>query len=141
MSCCVEQAILAALRDIAGTPVASENHFLIEKKTGDCYPYLVVKVETASGLRTSSAVQKIHSVEVSSYFRDAAEQQALDFKQLIEDWVMVSGCLELGACGCFCIQGPIRSQLRRVAGGVLRHSLTFRGEYSMSEAGSSSASQ
>lgn len=141
MSCCLEQALLAALREIEGTPVASENHFINDRKTGDCYPYLVVKAETVSGLRTSSAVQKISAVEILTYFRDSAEQQALDFKQLIEGWVMVPGCLELGACGCLCFQGAIRSQVRRVAGGVLRHSLTFRGEYRMSEAGSDSASQ
>lgn len=141
MSCCLEQALLAALRDIDGTPVASENHFINDRKTGDCYPYLVVKTSTSSGLRTTSGVQKISSVEILTYFRDSAEVQALEYKGLLEEWVMVPGCLELGACGCLCFQGTIGSQLRRVAGGVLRHSLTFRGDYRMSEAGSSSASQ
>ena len=49
-SCCIEDAILRALRTLQCTPVKPENHFLTVRTTGDCLPYLILNVRTQAGL-------------------------------------------------------------------------------------------
>jgi hypothetical protein len=121
------------------TPIRSENHFIGEKKCSDCVPYLVLKVDTTPGLRTTSQVQKIHTVDIKAYFRDDSPK-VYEMKELVEGVVYSPGCIELGDCGCFCLQGAGVSSIRPVAGGLNVYSLTFRGTYRRSDSVSESES-
>lgn len=138
MSCCLEQAIVDTLRGLDGTPISSDNHFIISRKCGDCLPYMTVKSSKTAGLRTTSGVQTITTVEINGYFSDASEATMLEYRDMMDAWAFVSGCISLGACGCFCSQNSARSQVTAVAGGLLRYTLTLRGDYKRDETGSGS---
>jgi hypothetical protein len=140
MSCCLESAIINALRALECTPIKSENHFILERKCSDCLPYVVINTVTTAGLRTSSAVQKNSSVTINAYFSTDKEQQAFAYRDLAEAWLNASGCLDLGDCGCFCVQGAFNSRVNPAQGGTIRYGLTFSGSYHPSEAGSLSGS-
>ena len=43
MSCCIERAVLDALRSLTCTPIKSENHFIDQRECENCVPYLVLK--------------------------------------------------------------------------------------------------
>jgi len=132
MSCCIEDAVLETLRGLNCTTIKSENHFLNEKRCSDCLPYVVVKIDTQSGLRTSSAVQKSHTVDIKAYFSDTMQKKAQEYRALVEDWLFAAGCVTLGSCGCFCQRGNASSSIRSGTGGVIVYSLVFRGTYKQS---------
>jgi hypothetical protein len=140
MSCCLETAILDTLRALDCTPIASENHFLDRRQCTDCLPYLVLKVSTSSGLRTSSGVQKRRSIDIKAYFADKMGKISRDYRDLMEAWVFSSGCLDLGDCGCFCLQTDPTSAIT-TNNGMIVYSLSFRGIYRMSESASVSNSE
>jgi hypothetical protein len=128
MSCCVERAILDALRSLDCTPIKSENHFIDQRECKDCVPYLVLKASTTAGLRTSSATQKVWTIDIKAYFDSSKKNMARQFRDLIENWLYNGGCTDLGACGCFCVTGSPASSIR-VAGSEVVCSLLFRGSY------------
>lgn len=140
MACCLETAILNALRGLDCTPIRSENHFLLERKCTDCIPYVVVRVSDTAGLRTSSAVQRVSSIEINAYFSANAEQTAFAYRKIVDDWIDTPGCVDLGDCGCFCVQGSGASRVAMSQGDLIRYSRTISGFYQPSEAGSLSAS-
>ena len=141
MSCCIEDAVLSTLRGLNCTTIRSESHFLNEKRCADCLPYVVVKVDTQSGLRTSSAVKKQHTVDIKAYFSDTMQKKAQEYRSLVEAWLFAAGCVDLGNCGCFCQRGNAVSSIRGGTGGVIVYSLVFRGTYKQSESSSDSASE
>ena len=140
MSCCLETAILNTLRALDCTPIASENHFLDRRQCKDCLPYLVLKVSTTPGLRTSSGVQKTDSVDIKAYFADKHAKIAREYKTLVEAWVFSAGCVDLGVCGCFCLQTGPTSAITTTNNGMIVYSLSFRGIYDRSESASVSES-
>lgn len=141
MNCCLETAMLNALRDLGGTPIRSDNHFDQIRKCKDCLPYLVLKVTSSAGLRTSSGLQKIHTIDISAYFSGDNEQAPREYRDLVEDWLNTDGCVELGDCGCICVQGDQSSRITAVTeSNLIRFQLTFRGVYQQAEFASASAS-
>lgn len=140
MSCCLENAVIDALRALDCTKIRSENHFLNRRKCKDCTPYAVVKVRTVSGLRTSSAVQKISTIEVSAFFNEDREQDAIEYKDLVEGLFFASECVTLASCGCFCVQGRMSSSITPAPQGLIRYSFTCQGFYRESDSDSSSES-
>jgi len=141
MSCCIEDAILDTLRALDCTPIRSENHFVGERSCTDCMPYLVMKADAQFGLRTSSGSQKVHSVDIKAYFAGDKKKQAADYRTLVEAWVFAQGCVDLGICGCFCIQGNVVSSIRPSTGSTIVYSLSFRGFYKQADSSSDSASE
>ena len=127
-TCCIEDAMLRALRTLECTPIRPENHFLTVKTTGDCLPYLVLNVRTQAGLRTSSAVQKLHSVQVLAYFAENMRSQLRQFQETVEQWLYQPGCLSLGDCGCFCVQSRGQADVT-FTDQRLRFGVTFVGRY------------
>lgn len=85
-------------------------------------------------------MQVSSSVTVNAYFHSDKEQQAFSYRDLVETWLNTPGCLDLGVCGCFCVQGAFNSRVNPASGGVIRYGLTFSGFYHPSEAGSLSGS-
>lgn len=140
MSCCIENAILDALRLLTCTPIRTENHFADRRKCTDCIPYLVLKASETAGLRTSSGTQSIWTIDIKAYFDDSKSQMARDYRDLVRTWLYGGGrCTDLGLCGCFCIQGAPSSSIRTVDKEIV-YSLVFRGSYQMAESGSASLS-
>ena len=133
MLCCLESAVLDALRALTATPIKSSNHFDGQRKGDLCLPYLVLKTGSSGGLRTSSGNFSSHSVEFNAYFSDQAEGTAKSYKTLVEAWLFAKGCLDLGVCGCFCMQGVPVSSIRPAVAGTVVYSVTFRGFYKPSE--------
>lgn len=140
MSCCIERAIIESLRSLTCTPIKSENHFIDQRECENCVPYLVLKASTTAGLRTSSAVQKLWNIEIKAYFADSKKQMARDYRDLVETWLYAATCVDLGECGCICVQGSPASSIRNTAGNEIVYSLTFRGSYSQADVASASAS-
>lgn len=138
MSCCLENAVLDALRELYCTPIRPENHFLNRRKCTDCTPYAVVKIKTVSGLRTSSKVQKISTIDLSAFFMEDREQDAIEYKNLVEWLFFTSDCVPLVLCGCFCIQGRMSSSIVPAQQGLVRYSFTCQGFYDRSGSGSES---
>lgn len=139
MNCCLEAAILDKIRALDCNPIMSENHFLDERKCTDCMPYMVLKVKTTGGLRTSSDIQKLSIIEIAAYFKDSSRSQAAAFRDMLDNMLYVRGCIDLGICGCLCQQGVPSSQMIPGAG-LIRYGVTFRGFYRPAETGSLSAS-
>ena len=129
-----------ALRDLPCSPIRSDNHFVLERKCTDCIPYVVVKSSSSAGIRTSSGVNETSLVEINAYFSADKETQAFEYQSIVKTWLNAAGCLDLGDCGCFCIQGSTTSRVNSPAGGLIRYSVTFSGRYQPSAAGSLSAS-
>lgn len=129
MTCCLEEALLAALRDLEGTPIPSGNHFVGRKKCTDCVPYLVAKFTVVSGLRTSEGAQKRNQVSVSAYFSGDKQNQLIDYRSLIEEMFFGKTCVDFGDCGCFCLQGPLRISDDYTAGNLIRLQFSFEGLY------------
>lgn len=129
MSCCIESAVIEYLRDLDCTPIRPENHFIDQRECEDCLPYLVLKASSAIGLRTSDATQKIWTIDIKAYFAETKKNAIRDYRDLVETKLYEPGCMELGACGCFCVQGPVNSSIRTVAGSQICYGLTFRGLY------------
>ena len=141
MPCCLETAILDTLRGIQGTKITPANHFVSVKGCKDCSPYLVLGVSTGAGLRTSSAVQKVHSIEINAYFKEGSRSMAIAYRDLLEDWIFSRGCVDLGVCGCFCLRNDPISAITNAAGGMVVYRLSFRGIYVSAESVSDSASE
>jgi hypothetical protein len=133
MTCCLENAVLDALRALNCTPIKSENHFVDRRQCTDCLPYLVVRTGMTAGLRTSSAVQKLNTVEIKAYFADKKRHDARDLRDLIWDWLMFAGCASLGACGCFCVQGAPTLTIQESAGNTVVLTVSFRGLYKQTD--------
>lgn len=129
MTCCLETAILDTFRGFSETPIRPENHFVNRRECKDCLPYLVLKTSTNSGLRTSDGVQKVSVVEIAAYFSDAKFGTAKQYSDLVESWLFSSGCLELGECGCLCVQGTPISSIRNGPASTLVYTVSFRGRY------------
>jgi hypothetical protein len=141
MSCCLETAILNTLRALDCTPIAADNHFVDRRQCKDCLPYLVLKTTTGQGLRTSSGTQKLDSVDIKAYFSDKMRKESRDYKSLVEAWAFAPGCLDLGECGCFCLQtGPVSAITTTNDGKMIVYSLTFRGNFKESQSASDSES-
>ena len=140
MSCCMETAILDALRGLDCTPIESQNHFVDRRTCTDCLPYLVLKTSRTSGLRTSSGLQKLIAVEVKAYFSDKSFKMARDYMDMVETWLFNRGCVDLGECGCFCLRSDLSSAITGSTGGTVVYSLTFRGVYNAAESASDSES-
>lgn len=140
MPCCLETAILDKLRSLDCTPILRENHFIDRRTCTDCVPYLVLKTSRTAGLRTSSGVQKLTSVEVKAYFSDKMHKIAREYMDLVEAWVFTRACLDLGECGCFCLRTDPASAITGPNGGMIVYSLSFRGVYNAAESASDSES-
>jgi hypothetical protein len=106
-------------------------HFIDQRECSDCIPYLVLKVGSQTGLRTSSGVQKIWVIEIKAYFSDSKRQMVRDFRDLIETWLYRGA--DLGVCGAICVTGNATSSIRNAPGSEVVYSLVFRGSYSQSE--------
>lgn len=133
MSCCLESAVLDALRGLTNTPIKPENHFDQIKKGEDCVPYLVLKTAANGGLQTSSGKNPFYNIEIKAYFSDMAEGTVKAYQASVEAWMYVRGCLNLGDCGCFCIQGIPVSSVRQAVAGIVVYSVIFRGIYKPTE--------
>lgn len=129
MSCCIEQAVLDALKALTCTPIKAENHFVNKRECKDCLPYLVLKANSTGGLRTSDVVQKIWTVSIDAYFSELKKNAVMDYRDQVETLLYEPGCIPLGACGCFCVTGSPSSSITNVAGGIIKYAVTFRGEY------------
>jgi len=138
MTCCLEIALVNALRDLPCSPIRSDNHFVLERKCTDCIPYVVVKATSTQGLRTSDGVSENNSVEINAYFSADNETQAFDYQSIVKTWLNAAGCLDLGICGCFCIQTLPTSRISPSAGGMIRYSVSFSGRYHSELVGSGS---
>ena len=112
MSCCIEAAILDALRAIPGTPIRSENHFIEVRECADCVPYLVIKTSENAGLRTSDGVQVIWTVLISAYFDGSKRNMSRNYRDLVRTWLYQYPCVDLGECGCFCLNGQSSLTIR-----------------------------
>ena len=139
MTCCLEDALLAALRGLDGTPIPSKNHFNLVRECEDCVPYLVLKNTDSPGLRTSSGTQKVSTVELNAYFSADRKYQAYQYRTMIADW-LDSGGIDLGDCGDFCVRSTGTARVAVAAGGLVRFSVTFVGVYNAVEVGSESLS-
>lgn len=134
-SCCVEDAILRALRGLECTPIRPENHFITVRTAGDTLPYLVLNVRLQPGLRTSDGVAKVHSVQVLAWFGDTMRPLLQQFQAAFEAWLYAPGCLPLGDCGCFCVQSRGQADVT-FTDGRLRYGVTFVGRYIPEDSGS-----
>ena len=94
MTCCLEDALLTALRALVGTPISSKNHFIGKRTCEDCVPYLVAKITTISGLRTTEGSQKKNSVVISAYFSSDNKQVLTAYKTLLEDMFFGQTCVD-----------------------------------------------
>jgi hypothetical protein len=141
MTCCLEFALLTALRGIAGTPIASRNHFNLVRECEDCVPYLVMKIVDSPGLRTTSGTQTVSTVELNAYFNADRKDLAYDYKSLISSWLNSSGCIDLGECGCFCVRNSGTARVAVATGGMVRYSVSFSGTYQSIAVGSGSLSE
>jgi len=142
MACCLENAVLDALRALDCTPIKSGNHFVDERQCSDCLPYLVVKTGITAGLRTSSAVQRINTVEIKAYFANKKRYDARSLRDLIAAWLLDTGCTPLGLCGCFCVQGSPTIGIQGGPGNTVVLTVSFRGLYKQTdESDSVSASE
>lgn len=139
MSCCIETAILDALRSLTCTPIKTENHFIDQRKCENCVPYVVLKASETAGLRTSSGIQIIWSIDIKAYFDSSKPQMARDYRDLVRTWLYGSRCADLGICGCFCIQGTPTLSIKAADKEVV-FSLLFRGSYNSVASDSVSAS-
>jgi hypothetical protein len=86
-------------------------------------------------------LQKKSSVEISAYFSADSETQAFEYRDIVEAWLYTSDCVDLGDCGCFCVQTSPTSRVTPVDGGMIRFNVTFSGFYQPSAVGSLSASE
>jgi hypothetical protein len=141
MTCCLEDALLAALSGLDGTPIQSKNHFNLNRDGEECVPYLVLKTTDSPGLRTSSGTQKVSTVELNAYFSADRKSTAFQYRSLIEEWLDSGGCIELGDCGCFCLRSYSAARVSQATGGLVRFSVTFVGVYNAVEVGSESLSE
>ncbi len=132
MSCCLENALIESLRALDCTKIREENHFIGRRKCTDCTPYAVVKVRNTSGLRTSSGVQKISSIEIVAFFKEDHEQDAIQYRGLVEDLFFTGDCVELVECGCLCVQGRMSSVIAPAEQGLVRYTFTCQGVYNSS---------
>lgn len=128
MSCCIERAVLDALRSLTCTPIKSENHFIDQRECENCVPYLVLKAGNTTGLRTSDGIQDIWNIDIKVYFAETKKQMARDYRDLVKEFLTVNPCVDLGACGCFCINGAITATIRNVNSEIV-YSCAFRGSY------------
>lgn len=133
MTCCLENAVLDTLRALNCTPIKSENHFLDERQCSDCLPYLVLKTGTTAGLRTTHTVQKVRTVEIRAYFANQKRHDGRTLRDLIEAWLFVGGCVSLGACGCFCVQGAPTIGIQGAPGNTVVLTVNFRGLYKQTD--------
>lgn len=133
MTCCLENAVLDTLRALNCTPIKADNHFVDERQCSDCMPYLVVKTGITAGLRTSSAVQKVHTIEIRAYFSNQKRYDARSLRDLISAWLFDGGCASLGVCGCFCLQGTPTIGIQGGPGNTVVLTVNFRGLYKQTD--------
>ena len=127
-TCCVEDAILQALRGLQCTPVRPENHFLTFKTTENCLPYVLLNVRVQAGLRTTDTIVKNYSVQVLAFFGEQMRAELRQFQDAFVQWLYLPGCLPLGECGCFCVQSRGQADVT-YTDGRLRFGVTFVGRY------------
>lgn len=131
MTCCIEDAVIDALAELAGTPIKRENLF-VNERTGDCMPYGVVRASNAPGLRTSDMIQVISTVSIQAFFSKNEPKQAQDFKSAIEELLFSSANVPLGSCGTICVRSISPSRVLPQADGLLRYEVTIVGAYAQS---------
>ena len=101
-TCCLADAWKQAILAAEGNPVDEKWIFADMKQCEDCMPYVVIKADTRSGLRTTSATQKLHFVEIRGYFASSKKTDAIRFRNNLEILLWQKGCIPLADCGCFC---------------------------------------
>ena len=139
MTCCVEDAWIAALRALDCTPVKSEGHFVLQRSGSEIVPYVVVSSTIASGLRTTDTVQRVQSVSLRGYFSVDRMQDARACQTLVEELLTCKRCVPLGDCGCFCVRSVGQSTMTPV-GTLLSVFVTVTGTFSPAEETSGSGS-
>jgi hypothetical protein len=132
MTCCVEDAWIAALRALDCTPVKSEGHFVLQRSGSEIVPYVVVSSAISSGLRTTDTVQRIQSVSLRGYFSVDRIQDAREWQGLVEALLTCKRCVPLGDCGCFCVRSVGPSQMTPV-GTLLSVFVTVTGSFMPAE--------
>lgn len=133
MTCCIEDAVKKAVQAYEGSPIRDENIFLVERiGATEKIPYCVIQVVTREGLKTSSLVQKIHSVSIQAFFLKDRVADAIAFKNTTELWLYGSNCVTLGDCGCLCVQSRGESKIVPQNDGKLRYEVSFTGTYQQS---------
>jgi hypothetical protein len=76
---------------------------------------------------------------VAAYFSASkGDVDISDFRDLVDEWVDQSGCIDLGECGCFCVIGDAPSSIAVQADDTIRYALSFSGTYSRVDSGSES---
>lgn len=100
--CCLADAWKQTILSAEGNPVKAEWIFADMKQCEDCMPYVVIKADSRSGLRTTSGTQKLHFVEIRGYFASSKKADALRFRSNLEILLWQRGCIPLFECGCFC---------------------------------------
>ena len=139
MTCCVEDAWIAALRALDCTPVKPEGHFVLQRSGSEIVPYVVVSSTIASGLRTTDTVQRVQSVSLRGYFSVDRMQDARAWQTLVEQLLTCKRCVPLGDCGCFCVRSVGQSAMTPV-GTLLSVFVTVTGTFSPAEETSGSGS-
>mgnify|MGYP006286887143 CR=1 FL=1 len=139
MTCCVEDAWIAALRALDCTPVKSEGHFVLQRSGSEIVPYVVVSSTIASGLRTTDTVQRFQTVSLRGYFSVDRMQDARAWQTLVEELLTCKRCVPLGDCGCFCVRSVGQSAMTPV-GTLLSVFVTVTGTFSPAEETSGSGS-
>jgi hypothetical protein len=140
MSCCLENAVLDALRALDCSSIRPENHFLNVRQCTDCVPYLVLSVTRQQGLRTSEGVQFRDAIAISAYFKGAHGAKIREYRDLVEEWMSSSDCIELGDCGCLCVVNVARSVISVTSNGLLRYQAQFTGRYNAVSSANSESS-
>ena len=93
----------------------------------------MLKTGITAGLRTSSAVQQIRTVEIKAYFANQKKYDARSLRDLIAAWLMVGGCVSLRVCGCFCVQGSPTIGIQGGPGNTVVLTVSFRGLYKQTD--------
>ena len=99
MECCIESVIGDFIKSISVNSVC-DRVYPDRKECGDDQSYVVFKVRTLPGLRTTSGVQRLHGVQILGYFSNRNE--ARQFRDAIEQVLFVNGCIDMSDCGCLC---------------------------------------
>ena len=132
--CCPEDALLDSIRLIECNPILPERHFANKAQGIDCVPYLVLKSSQTLRLRTSDGATYDSNVEISAYFREPGDAEAVEFRNRMETWAG-QNCIDLGECGSFCVSTITRSTISDPGGGLVRYNLAFRGLFSATVSG------
>lgn len=133
MTCCIEDAMKAAVEAFVSSPIKDRNVFLVERiGAEEETPYCVIQCVTREGRKSSDGCQKVYGVSIQAFFLKNKVADALGFKSLIEEWLYGSNCVALGDCGCFCVQSRADSKVVPQNDGKLRYEVSFTGTYQQS---------